>query len=166
MDRLVVGDDEGHHPALATFFSRVSLVAHSWYFSSFSLNALFESSVDVTFTSTTTFLQSPASRRSHTRSGFSLAPGTRPFPFHSSDRRCSVPTGIIPGAPHRLPVLPLLLMGDQSSQDEGIVNVHNTIVSCLDWISTLTFCSSSRCVLLCVEALYYCANMSIRRSSS
>ena len=72
--------------ALATFFSRVSRVAHSRYFSSFSLKDSFSLSVDVIFTSTTTFFHSPTeSRRSHTRSGFNLAPATRPLPFHSSD---------------------------------------------------------------------------------
>ena len=78
--------------AIATFVSLVSLVVHSRYLSSFSLKALFILSVDVTFTSTTTFFElSPESLLGHTRSGFSLAPLTRPFSFHSSDLKCSVP---------------------------------------------------------------------------
>ena len=72
--------------------SRVSLVAQSWYFSSFSLQASFILSVDVIFTSTTNFRHSsPETRRGHTRSGFSFAPATQPFSFNSSDRQCSIP---------------------------------------------------------------------------
>ena len=92
IDCHIVGDDEGHHHCLSHLFSLVSLVAHSRYFSSFSLKALLILSVDVIFTSTTTFFHSPPdTRRSHTRSGFSLAPVSRPLSFHSSDRHCSVP---------------------------------------------------------------------------
>ena len=77
VDRPVVGDDLGTITPFATFFSLVSVVVHCLYLSSISLNALFKSSVDVTFTSTTTFRHSsPGSLLNHTRSGFSFAPAT------------------------------------------------------------------------------------------
>ena len=55
MDGPIVGDDEGHINTWTTFFSRVSLVVHSRFLSSFSLKASFILSVDVTFTTKTTF---------------------------------------------------------------------------------------------------------------
>ena len=80
VDSTIMGDGGGTITAFTTFFSIVSFVANSLYLTSFFLTALFMLLVDVTFTATTTFLQSPpASRRSHARSGFSLAPATRPF---------------------------------------------------------------------------------------
>ena len=53
-------------------------------------------SVEVTFKSTTAFLQSPAeSRRSHARSSFHFAHATRLLFFHSPDLKSSVPTVIL-----------------------------------------------------------------------
>ena len=109
------------------------MVAHTRYFSSFSKKASFILSVDATFTSTTTLLHSsPESQRSHTRSGLSLAPATRPLPFHSSDSGCSVPTVISSRAV--LTVFPLLLVGDQSSPNKDVVeeDVYDDVVAGVD----------------------------------
>ena len=98
VDSLVIGDDEGHHHSHSDLLLPGFLRCPLSMLLVLSRNASFILSVDVTFTSTTFLQISSESRRSHTMSGLSLAPATRPFHFHSSDSRCSFLTVISPRA--------------------------------------------------------------------
>ena len=122
--------------AITTFFSLVSLVAHSRYFSSFSLKASFSLSVDVIFTSTTTFFPFVAGDAPEPHHVWSqLCPRNTAFlfPFVGSPVLCSS-RDIVAGTHHCLPVLLQLFVGDQSSLDEDIVekDVQDHVMPCVD----------------------------------
>ena len=121
--------------AFTTFVSLVSCVAHSRYLSSFSLKASFILSVDVTFTSTTTFRQASSV-------------SSQPHEVWLQPRSCN-PASATPlvgpqvlgpnrdfilGSPQGLSVLKLLLAVNQPSLDKDVdqKDVDHDIVLGLD----------------------------------
>ena len=97
--------------------------------------------MDVTIMSTTAFRHcSPASRRSNTIPDFSFAPATRPLSLQSSDIQFSPDGDFVDGIPHHLPVLPPLLVGNQSSLNQNVVedDFEDVVVSGVDLSTRLS----------------------------
>ena len=91
--------------------------------------------VDVTFTTTTTFLQSsPESLWSRTRSGFSLASTTRLFLTTHGTAGVQSRLWFHRCCHHSLPLIPPLLVGDQPSLFEDIIekDVDDDIMAGID----------------------------------